>query len=283
MFTEFTEKWKEIEFFIAFNTLYIYCMKRKIKKKQLFVKKVKKTVFLSFRLFAKTNNTNSLTKNWVLRRRLEDSKNRWMREMGRNCCCINGLWLKGPKARPNHSHHHNQSQSHLHSDTGLGFQCESNPNPNCNQTRKKCLSTTGANGFSQTNRFCVRNNNRKMYLMSNNNHSSDGQSEQRTIDSTKECFMYLILFLVAFACFVNSLEGDFVHDDIVAIINNPDVQGKTSIAQLFLNDFWGKPMADPGMRLSLDPLAWFFTTHGLTSRCLTWNIRSINSFGLYRK
>ena len=186
--------------------------------------------------------------------------------MGRNCCCINGLWLKGPKGRSNH---HNHSQNHLHSDSGIRCQSESNsncyqsPNASLSSSKKKCLSTTGANGFCQTNRFCVRNNNRKIYLMSNNNHSSDGQSQQQSSnDSTKECLMYLILFLVAFACFVNSLEGDFVHDDIVAIINNPDVQATTSITQLFLNDFWGKPMADPGM--TVPPLSSF--QHILTFR-----------------
>jgi hypothetical protein len=49
----------------------------------------------------------------------------------------------------------------------------------------------------------------------------------------------------------NFVPGDFVHDDIVAIVRNPDVTSGDSVGGggegggggVFLNDFWGSPMA----------------------------------------
>lgn len=176
--------------------------------------------------------------------------------MGRNCCCINGFWLKGHKARPNH---HNHNQNHLNQDSGKANQMVSN----CSQTslvqtltKRRHTLTTGANGFTITRRFCARNNNQKLHNSSKNNyfakhHCSEQQSEKQRTDITKEIFMYFVLFSVSILCFVNSLEGDFVHDDIVAITTNPDVLGKTPVHRLFLHDFWGKPMADPGMYPSI--------------------------------
>ncbi|XP_076338542.1 protein O-mannosyl-transferase TMTC1-like [Tachypleus tridentatus] len=69
-----------------------------------------------------------------------------------------------------------------------------------------------------------------------------------------DILMYSTVGLVAILCYLNSLTGDFVHDDIVAITRNPDVLGHTSIWRLFFNDFWGKPMADPLSHKSYRPL-----------------------------
>ncbi|RWS11468.1 putative smile protein-like protein, partial [Dinothrombium tinctorium] len=52
----------------------------------------------------------------------------------------------------------------------------------------------------------------------------------------------------------NSLNGEFVHDDIVAITKNPDVVAKSNIIQLLNNDFWGKPMSDFDSHKSYRPL-----------------------------
>ncbi|KAL3215653.1 hypothetical protein MRX96_051324 [Rhipicephalus microplus] len=52
--------------------------------------------------------------------------------------------------------------------------------------------------------------------------------------------------VVAVLCYVNSLDGDFVHDDMVAVVGNPDVTGEnrrhaasSSLSSLWMNDFWG--------------------------------------------
>ncbi|KAH8026167.1 hypothetical protein HPB51_016586 [Rhipicephalus microplus] len=68
--------------------------------------------------------------------------------------------------------------------------------------------------------------------------------------------------IVAVLCYANSLDGDFVHDDIVAVVGNPDVIGESrqhaspasSSSWLWMNDFWGRPMADPRSHKSYRPL-----------------------------
>ncbi|KAH7986048.1 hypothetical protein HPB51_026724 [Rhipicephalus microplus] len=69
--------------------------------------------------------------------------------------------------------------------------------------------------------------------------------------------------VVAVLCYVNSLDGDFVHDDMVAVVGNPDVTGESrrhaasslsSSSSLWINDFWGRPMADPRSHKSYRPL-----------------------------
>ena len=55
--------------------------------------------------------------------------------------------------------------------------------------------------------------------------------------------------------YVNTLYGDFVHDDIPAIVNNPDVNGKqVDVMELFSNDFWGEPMSSVTSHKSYRPL-----------------------------
>ncbi|XP_028914120.2 protein O-mannosyl-transferase TMTC1 [Ornithorhynchus anatinus] len=65
--------------------------------------------------------------------------------------------------------------------------------------------------------------------------------------------------LAAAACclgFANSLRGHFVHDDVWAIVHNPDLAGprRAAASALFSNDFWGKPMAHHASHKSYRPL-----------------------------
>ncbi|GAA6084985.1 protein O-mannosyl-transferase TMTC1 isoform X1 [Tachysurus ichikawai] len=55
-------------------------------------------------------------------------------------------------------------------------------------------------------------------------------------------------------CYSNSLWGEFVHDDVWAIVNNPDVRPGSSMRNIFTNDFWGKRMADNTSHKSYRPL-----------------------------
>ncbi|XP_061189465.1 protein O-mannosyl-transferase TMTC1-like [Saccostrea echinata] len=67
---------------------------------------------------------------------------------------------------------------------------------------------------------------------------------------------YVICILAAsaaFVCYLNSLNGDFVHDDLFAIKNNGDVNGRNPLWSLWENDFWGRPMADPRSHKSYRP------------------------------
>ncbi|XP_071084993.1 protein O-mannosyl-transferase TMTC4-like [Haliotis cracherodii] len=52
----------------------------------------------------------------------------------------------------------------------------------------------------------------------------------------------VIVFCLAVLCFANSLEGDFVYDDISAITSNKDLLPESPLATLFAHDFWGKTM-----------------------------------------
>ncbi len=56
------------------------------------------------------------------------------------------------------------------------------------------------------------------------------------------------------ACYLNSLGGDVVHDDIFAIQDNPDLLPSTPLWRLFSNDFWGEPMSSVTSHKSYRPL-----------------------------
>ncbi len=88
-------------------------------------------------------------------------------------------------------------------------------------------------------------------------------SLRRSMFSTLSCKCRIflpVLFPAALAVFayVNSLDGDFVHDDIVAVLRNPDVTsglfGRRSGGSVFLNDFWGEPMASNTSHKSYRPV-----------------------------
>ena len=68
-------------------------------------------------------------------------------------------------------------------------------------------------------------------------------------------FSDLLAPALAVILYTNSLFGDFVHDDIPAITNNPDVNGKNEdVFDLFSNDFWGEPMTSARSHKSYRPL-----------------------------
>ena len=67
-------------------------------------------------------------------------------------------------------------------------------------------------------------------------------------------FIYFIPPLIAVLCYLNSLNGDFVHDDVYAIKNNQDVTGKKPLMDLFSNDFWGRPMTSFKSHKSYRPI-----------------------------
>lgn len=73
-------------------------------------------------------------------------------------------------------------------------------------------------------------------------------------DTTEEFRIYILVWIIAVACYINGLPGDFVHDDIPAITINKDVLGTNPISSTFKNDFWGTPMADINSHKSYRPL-----------------------------
>lgn len=65
---------------------------------------------------------------------------------------------------------------------------------------------------------------------------------------------YVALLVLCSLCYSNSLYGELVHDDVWAIVNNPDVRPGSSLRNIFRNDFWGKRMADNTSHKSYRPL-----------------------------
>lgn len=70
-----------------------------------------------------------------------------------------------------------------------------------------------------------------------------------------ELLGYGALLAACLLCYWNSLWGEFVHDDVWAIVNNPDVRPGSSLHGIFTNDFWGKRMADNTSHKSYRPLS----------------------------
>ncbi|XP_036978007.1 protein O-mannosyl-transferase TMTC1 isoform X1 [Acanthopagrus latus] len=83
---------------------------------------------------------------------------------------------------------------------------------------------------------------------------------------------YAVLAALCALCYSNSLHGELVHDDVWAIINNPDVRPGSSLRNIFSNDFWGKRMADNTSHKSYRPLCILtfklnILLHGMTPLC----------------
>lgn len=66
--------------------------------------------------------------------------------------------------------------------------------------------------------------------------------------------IYFIVSFAAIICYINSLSGDFVHDDLPAIVYNRDVLGTSPLADILVNDFWGMRMKLKESHKSYRPL-----------------------------
>ncbi|KAM7003091.1 protein O-mannosyl-transferase TMTC3 [Tautogolabrus adspersus] len=64
----------------------------------------------------------------------------------------------------------------------------------------------------------------------------------------------LLLTGLVVGCYWNSLSCGFVFDDVSAILDNKDLRPSTPLRSLFLNDFWGTPMAEERSHKSYRPL-----------------------------
>ncbi|KAK6042630.1 hypothetical protein COOONC_19864 [Cooperia oncophora] len=64
----------------------------------------------------------------------------------------------------------------------------------------------------------------------------------------------VIVMALAIFPFLPSLNGDFVFDDSATVLNNPIVNGRSSIKQVLSTDYWGQPIASPQSHKSYRPL-----------------------------
>ena len=64
----------------------------------------------------------------------------------------------------------------------------------------------------------------------------------------------LICVVAAALTFVGTLNGEYTYDDAVAVVQNSDVVGPTSLRSILRNDFWGTPLAARRTHKSYRPL-----------------------------
>ncbi len=80
-----------------------------------------------------------------------------------------------------------------------------------------------------------------------------------------ESRLYILPLLLSCLAYVNSLGGDFVHDDLSAVRYNEDVTASTSggsadgstarsSSGIWSNDFWGTALSDAKSHKSYRPL-----------------------------
>ena len=64
----------------------------------------------------------------------------------------------------------------------------------------------------------------------------------------------VVAFLAA-GCYLKSLTGEFVFDDVSSIQGNEDIYGEsTTLGEIFSHDFWGSPMHDSRSNKSFRPV-----------------------------
>jgi len=65
---------------------------------------------------------------------------------------------------------------------------------------------------------------------------------------------YVAVVALAAAVYWNSVDGQFVHDDVVAVVNNDDVRSDTPLADILRHDFWGQWISSERSHKSYRPL-----------------------------
>ncbi len=84
--------------------------------------------------------------------------------------------------------------------------------------------------------------------------------QQQAAASSGGRFYRLLPLLLGCLVFVNSLGGDFVHDDLSAVRYNEDVtasgdaDGRSKSGSIWSNDFWGTALSDVKSHKSYRPL-----------------------------
>eukprot|EP00062_Callorhinchus_milii_P013448 gi/632961538/ref/XP_007896811.1/ PREDICTED: transmembrane and TPR repeat-containing protein 1 isoform X3 [Callorhinchus milii] len=72
--------------------------------------------------------------------------------------------------------------------------------------------------------------------------------------AVRHCLCHGLCVALCAAAYWNGLPGDLVHDDVWAIVNNPDVRTHSPTTGAFSNDFWGKKLTDSSSHKSYRPL-----------------------------
>ncbi|KAE8753181.1 hypothetical protein FOCC_FOCC000104 [Frankliniella occidentalis] len=112
---------------------------------------------------------------------------------------------------------------------------------------------------------------------SSSSSSSSGSSSSSSSSSASSWHgplaAYAGVATLALGCYANGLHGEFVHDDVPAVVRNRDVLGLTPLHGLLANDFWGTSMADPHSHKSYRPLTVLTFRRSPTAQCLAVAIK----------
>lgn len=81
-----------------------------------------------------------------------------------------------------------------------------------------------------------------------------GTSSGRATEAITAAMHYLAVAALAAGVYWNSLDGQFVHDDIVAVVKNDDVTTDTPLVDVLRHDFWGRPISSERSHKSYRPL-----------------------------
>lgn len=146
----------------------------------------------------------------------------------------------------NHHHNHHHHHHHQHYTNG-GYSSSSFSNGCC--STNGCSNSNGYSGGHQSTTQCDFNGN--IHVGGVNRCCGGTRIFNVANDDWR---VYAFIAFIAVACYLNGIQGDFVHDDIPAITMNKDVLGVTPITNVFRNDFWGTPMSDVNSHKSYRPL-----------------------------
>lgn len=84
-----------------------------------------------------------------------------------------------------------------------------------------------------------------------------GEKNLKEKGKSNELRNVMVLLSLSILPYLSCLHGDFVFDDAESILNNPIVNGKDSLSQIFSRDFWGRPIASPTSHKSYRPVTTF--------------------------
>jgi len=89
-------------------------------------------------------------------------------------------------------------------------------------------------------------------------HDSDARaaasSSSRATVALGPAMCYLTVAALAAGVYWNSVDGQFVHDDIVAVVKNEDVIPASPLVDILRHDFWGQPITSERSHKSYRPL-----------------------------
>jgi hypothetical protein len=86
------------------------------------------------------------------------------------------------------------------------------------------------------------------------NHDNIPRPQMQFLSNINSYFLSGIVFAVATLLYLNSLHGEFVLDDAVAIVGNKDIHPSTPILDIFVHDYWGANITNPLSHKSYRPL-----------------------------